>query len=278
MRNKKREQIIKTVLSIILIGVGILNIFPFLFMLSASVKPLNEIFTYPISLIPKTFMWKNYTQLFSSQYSFVQWYWNTGVMVTITICIKVFVVTIAAYAFARLEFKGRDVVFLILLSAMMVPPEAMIIPKYILFKFLGITNTMWSLILPSVFDVFFVFLMRQFFMEIPKSLSEAAIIDGCGHFRIYLKIVMPLSKAAVFTMILFTFIWGWNDYMGPYIFITDTSKQMLSVGIKMFQISNAVNYSLQMAATTLVLIPIILLFIFCQKYFIEGIATTGVKE
>lgn len=276
--NDKKRLVVKIMLTAILLGLGVLNIFPFLFMVSASFKPNAEIFSYPIKFIPDTIVFHHFVEVFSDEYQFVKWYMNTAIMVAWTIAIKVFIVTMAAYGFAKLKFKGRELLFFILLSAMMVPPESMIVPKYILFKWMGLTDTMWALILPGAFDVFFLFMMRQFFLDIPHSLSEATICDGGGHFTIYAKIVMPLSKAAVITMILFTFIWGWNDYMTPYIFITDTSKQMISVGIKLFQTGKAVDYGAQMTAATLVLLPIIVMFLFAQRYFIEGIATTGVKE
>lgn len=260
-----------------MIAFGLTNIFPFIFTLSASFKPLNEIFTYPIQLIPETFIWTNYTSLFSEEFDFVRWYLNTIMRVSMTIGFKFMVVSLTAYAFAKMEFKFKNVIFLIFLSSMMIPQEAMIIPKYIIFKNIGITNTVWSLVLPNMFDVFFVFMLRQFFLSIPKDLSEAGIIDGCGHFKIFTNIVMPLAKPALITMVLFTFIWGWNDYMNPYIFITDTNKQMLSVGIKLFQIGFSTDYGLQMAAAMLVLLPVLILFLFTQKYFVEGVATSGMK-
>ncbi len=274
----KEKKSVNVVLTVIMIVVGLLNIFPFIFMLSSSFKPLNQIFTYPIQLIPETPIISNYIELFSEKYDFIRWYINTAVMVTTNILLKMFIVTLTAYAFAKMRFRGRDVLFLILLSSMMIPPDAVIIPKYVIFKSLHLTNTMWSLILPAIFDVFFVFMLRQFFLSIPNELSEAAIIDGCGHFKVYSRIVLPLAGPAITTMVVFTFIWAWNDYMGPYIFITDPKKQMLSVGMKMFQVSNAVDYGLLMAGATLVLIPVILIFIFAQRYFVEGIATSGMKN
>ncbi len=277
MKNKKRK-FGKILLTAVLFLFGIACIFPFIFMLSSSFKPLNEIFVYPIKLIPEHFILSNYAEVFSEKYNFIQWYGNTLVMVFLIIILKIGIVTLTAYAFARLRFKGRDVLFLVLLSSMMIPPDAVIIPKYVIFKAFGIVDSMWSIILPSIFDVFFVFMVRQFFLAIPETLSEAAIIDGCSHFKIYSRIILPLAKPAIVTMILFTFIWAWNDYMGPYIFITSPEKQMLSVGIKMFQVNNAVDYGLQMAAATLVLVPILIVFLFCQKYFIEGIATSGMKN
>ncbi len=268
----------KLILTIGLLIIGVMNIFPFLFMLSSSFKPLNQIFTYPIELIPETIIFTNYTELFSEQYSFIRWYANTLITVSLIILLKIFIVSITAYAFAKLQFKGRDILFLCLLSSMMIPPDAVIIPKYIIFSSLGITDTMWSLILPAIFDVFFVFMLRQFFISIPVSLSEAAIIDGCSHFKIYRKIIMPLTGPAITTMIMFTFIWAWNDYMSPYIFITTPEKQMISVGMKMFQVANAVDYGLVMAGATIVLIPVVLLFLVAQKYFVQGIATSGMKN
>lgn len=268
----------KIILTVLLFLFGVACIFPFVFMLSSSFKPLNEIFVYPIKLIPENFILTNYIEVFSEKYDFVRWYGNTLTMVILIIVLKIGVVTLTAYAFARLRFKGRDVLFLVLLSSMMIPPDAVIVPKYVIFKAFGIVDSMWSIILPSIFDVFFVFMVRQFFLAIPETLSEAAIIDGCSHFKIYSRIILPLAKPAIVTMVLFTFIWAWNDYMGPYIFITSPEKQMLSVGIKMFQVNNAVDYGLQMAVATLVLVPILIVFLFCQKYFIEGIATSGMKN
>ncbi len=275
---EKNTKLKKIILTVIMVAFGLLNIFPFIFMISSSFKPLNQIFTYPIRIIPETFITSNYKALFSDQYMFVRWYANTIVAVVSIIVLKLFIVSLTAYVFAKIEFRGKEVLFLFLLSSMMIPPDAVIVPKYVIFKFLGITDTLWALILPAMFDVFFVFLLRQFFQSVPNSLSEAAIIDGCGHFRIYSQVIMPLSGPSVMTMILFTFIWAWNDYMNPYIFITSPEKTTISVGLKMFQIDNSVDYGLVMAAATLVLIPIIILFLAAQKHFIQGIATTGMKD
>ena len=155
--------------------------------------------------------------------------------------------------------------------------EALFIPRYMIFKNLHILDTMWSLILPSCVDVYFVFLLRQSFVSIPDSLSEAAKIDGCGHFRIYWKIIFPLAKPAIATMALFSFTWSWNDYMGPYLYISTMDKQMLSVGVKLFSSGLIQDYGSQMAAATAVLLPILIAFLFCQKFFIEGVASSGVK-
>lgn len=208
---------------------------------------------------------------------FLQWYGNTIIMTVLTLVIKTFIVCITAYAFAKLNFKGKNVIFIIFLSSMMMPGDVTMVQRYIIYKQIHLINTMWTLILPASFDMYFVFMMRQFFMDIPNSLSEVAIMDGCSHFKIFYKIMIPLAKPAILTMLLFSFVWQWNDYTDPFIFITDISKQMLPVGLSTFQVLKVTNYAAQMAGATLALLPIIVVYLFMQKYFVEGIATSGIK-
>ena len=266
----------KLILTIILLAVGIINIFPFIFMISSSFKPLGKVFEYPIRIIPGQLYLNNYIDIFSKDYDFLLWYKNTIVLEIVTMICKIFVVTLGAYAFARLRFRGRNIIFLFLLSALMLPVDATLVQKYIIFKILHLTDTMWVLVVSYTFDVYFLFLMRQFFLTIPFELSEAAIIDGCGHFKVFYRIILPLAKPGLITMVLFTFVSAWNDFTGPFIFITDIKKQMLTVGIQMFQIQRITDYALQMAGASLGLIPIIIVFLFSQKYFIQGITTTGI--
>lgn len=267
----------KLLLTVVAGGFGLMNLFPFIFMLSSSFKVLGKVFEYPFRLIPDPFVTEHYRGLFDDRYNFVLWYQNTAVMVVLTLLLKCAVVAITAYAFARLEFQGRDKIFLLFLAALMLPGDATIIQRYVLYKMLHLTDSMWALILPAAFDVYFVFLLRQFFMSIPRELSEAGIIDGCGHIRVFYKIILPLAKPAMITMILFSFVWAWNDFTNPFIFITNVNKQMLTVGISMFQEVKSQNYPLQMAASALALIPVLILFLFSQQYFIKGIATSGIK-
>ena len=202
-------------------------------------------------------------------------------MTGLTLILKFFIITITAYGFAKIKFPGRDAIFLVLLAGLMIPSDIMIMPRYIIFKNLGILNTMWSLILPAAVDVavdvYFVFLLRQAFVAVPEALSEAARIDGCSHFTIYRRIILPLCMPQVATMLLFSFVWSWNDYMGPYLYISDIDKQMISVGIKLFASGLAQDYGAQMAGATLVLVPVIIAFFLCQKYFVEGITAGAVK-
>ncbi|MDR1970810.1 MAG: carbohydrate ABC transporter permease [Treponema sp.] len=273
-----RKNIAAVLLTVLLLGIGVSFIFPFLFMLSSSFKPLGEIMVYPIKYIPRNPTFQNYhTVFFTPLLNFGRWYINTLVMEAHILVLKTIVVTLTGYAFAKIKFFARDVIFLVLLSALMIPSDIMIIPRYIIFSRIHIIDTHWSMIFPYMFDIYFVFLIRQFFITIPESLTEAAEIDGCNHFMIYSRIIIPLSMPAVLTMILFTFVWAWNDYMMPYIFINSVDKQMLSVGMNLFAVGIRQDYGAQLAAATIILIPIFVVFLFSQKYFVEGIATSGMK-
>lgn len=275
---KKKNNALKWVLTIFMFIVGIICITPFIFMVSSSFKVSGEVMKFPWHLIPESPTIQNFIGLFTNGiYNFQKWYANTIVMTALTIIIKVFFVSFTAYGFAKINFKGKDVIFLVLLSAMMIPSDIMILPRYIIFKDLHILDTMWALILPSCVDVYFVFLLRQSFISIPESISEAAKIDGCGHMKIFWRIIFPLSKPAIATMALFSFTWSWNDYTGPYLYISTMDKQMLSVGIKLFASGLTQDYGAQMASATIVLVPIMIAFLFCQRFFIEGVASSGVK-
>lgn len=276
MKTKKKS--IKIALTVFILLIGLASNFPFLFMISSSFKVSGEVMKFPWHLIPDNPTIMNFKALFTNGiYNFQKWYFNTVVMTALTIAIKIFFVSFTAYGFARIKFRGKDAIFLVLLSAMMIPGDIMIIPRYMIFKNLYILDSMWALILPSCVDVYFVFLLRQSFISIPDSISEAAKIDGCSHLKIYWKIIFPLAKPAIATMALFSFTWSWNDYMGPYLYISTMDKQMLSVGVKLFSSGLIQDYGAQMAAATVVLLPILVAFLFCQKFFIEGVASSGVK-
>ncbi len=275
---QKKNKIFGWVLTIVMLIVGLLCIYPFIFMVSSSFKVSGDVLQKPFQIIPDPATLENMKGLFHSDYyNFPKWYLNTVLMTGITIIIKLFLITYTAYGFSKIKFKGRDAIFLVLLAAMMIPADIMILPRYMIFKNLKLLNSMWAIIIPSCVDVYFVFLLRQAFISIPESISEAAKIDGCNHFTIYARIITPLAKPSIATMILFSFVWTWNDYMSPYLYISDINKQMLSVGIKLFSAGQAQDYGSQMAAATLVLLPIIVVFLFCQRFFIENATSSGVK-
>lgn len=272
---KKRNKIILTVVMII---IGTLSIYPFLFMVFSSFKLSGEVLSTPLQPITENFTFKNFNTVFTATNTFfVRWYGNTLLMTGITLLLKLVIITLTAYGFSKIKFPGRDGIFLFLVSAMMIPADIMIMPRYILYMRLNLIDSMWTIILPSLVDVYFVFLLRQAFIAVPDSISEAAKIDGCNHLQIYWKMILPLSKSGIATMLLFSFVWVWNDYMSPYLYINSDIKQMLSVGIRKFADGMVADYGAQMAASTIVLLPIIIVFFFCQKYFVEGVTAGAVK-
>ncbi|MBE3132722.1 MAG: carbohydrate ABC transporter permease [Acidobacteria bacterium] len=273
---KARSAATRAVLSALVLVMGLLMITPFLFMLSASFKHPGLVFVEPLRLIPRVVFLGNFQRVFADRL-YPLWYWNSIRIVLLTIPLRGFVVSLAAYAFARLRFRGKNLLFLLFMATMMITPEATLVPRYLLYKAFGLIDNQWAIIVPAVFDVFFLFMLRQFFMTVPRELSEAAFIDGYGHLRIYWRILLPLSKPALITMVLFTFIWIWNDYANPFVFINSMKKQLITTGLQFFQSREGANYALQMAGATFAVIPTVVLFTFTQRYFVQGIATSGIK-
>lgn len=255
--------------------IALITVYPFIFMLSSAFKKTSDVFE-SFSIIPKEFYFDNIKRLFSDDL-FPTWYWNSIWTICLTVLLRVIIVSAAAYAFARLEFKLKNIMFTVFISALIITPDTTIVSRYLIYKYLHLYDTAWSIILPAAADVFFLFLMRQFFMGVPKELSEAAKVDGCGHFRIYAQIMLPLSVPAIVTMVLFTFVWTWNDFVNPFIFISDIKRQLITVGLSYFQGLAGPNIALQMAGASIATIPTLILFVFLQKYFIQGIASSGIK-
>jgi multiple sugar transport system permease protein len=273
---RRRELAVRTLLSVLVFATGLFMITPFVFMLSAAFKPNGLVFVEPLRIIPRNLFLDNFQRIFADRL-YPVWYWNSIRITLITMPLRGFLVSLAAYAFARMRFRGKNALFLLFMATMMITPEATIIPRYLMYKGMGLVDTQWAIVVPAVFDVFFLFMLRQFFMTIPRELSEAAFIDGTGHFWVYSRIVLPLSKPALVTMVLFTFIWMWNDYVNPFVFINSMEKQMITTGLQFFQAREGANYALQMAGATFAVIPTVILFTFTQKYFVQGIATSGIK-
>ena len=273
---KGRGIALQAALSLLVFVLGLLMITPFLFMLSASFKHPGLVFVEPLRLVPRVVFLGNFQRLFSDRL-YPLWYWNSIRVVLITIPLRGLVVSLAAYAFARLRFRGKNAMFLLFMATMMITPEATLVPRYLMYKAFGLIDSQWAIIVPAVFDVFFLFMLRQFFMTIPHELSEAAFIDGYGHLRIYWRIILPLSMPALTTMVLFTFIWIWNDYANPFVFINAMKRQLITTGLQFFQSREGANYALQMAGATFAVIPTVVLFTVTQKHFVQGIATSGIK-
>lgn len=261
----------------LLLAGSALFLLPFFWMVSTSLKDEVGLFSIPPEWIPNSFKWSNYVAAVQS-FPFLRYTLNTTFLTAVSMFGSVLSSSLVAYAFARLRFPGRTFWFVLLLATMMLPAQVTMIPLFVLFKELGWINTYLPLTVPFFFGgAFYIFLLRQFFLTIPKELSEAAKIDGCPEFFIYLRIFLPLSKPALATLAIFTFMLTWNDFLGPLIYLNDSDLFTLALGLRSFQMQYGTRWNVMMAASILVMLPTIVLFFTCQRYFIEGITLTGVK-
>ncbi|MCM3217058.1 carbohydrate ABC transporter permease [Niallia taxi] len=274
---KKGRKLEKGFTYFLLIALSILFLFPFLWLIGTSVKPENEAMAFPPTLLPKNWDLANYKEVFTLV-DFGQYYLNS---VIVTVCVVIGTVvssTLVAYGFARIKGKGRNFWFVLLLGTMMLPPQVTMIPVYMIFSKLGWVNTFLPLIVPSFFgSAYFIFLLRQFFKTIPKELEESAYLDGCGAFGIFWRIIIPLSVPSIITVALLSFMWTWNDFLNPLIYLNDDSKYTLALGILQFKGALLIQWGPMMAASVFIILPLIIIFFVGQKYFVQGIATTGGK-
>lgn len=260
----------------ILIVLALFTLIPFLWMVSSSFKTNNDVFSIPIQWIPKTFHPENYSVIWQ-RIPLATFFKNTAILsITITL-IQLFTSSFAAYGFSKMHFKGRDVLFLAYIGTIAVPWQSYMIPQFILMRKLGLTDTLASLMLLQAFSAFGVFLLRQYYMTIPDSLSESARIDGLSEWGIYRKIILPLVTPAIASLTIITFVNTWNDYMGPFIYLSSTENKTIQLGLKMFVGLYDAEYALIMAASVVSVLPVGILFLSMQKYFVEGIASSGVK-
>ena len=266
----------KTILYIVLIAVSLFTLVPFVWMISSSLKLDREVFAYPMKWIPETFRWENY-MLIWQKVPMITYIKNTAFIANVVTFLQTLTSSFAAYAFAKLTFKGRDVLFLAYIATIAVPWQAYMLPQFIMMRSIGLYDTVWALVVLQSFTAFGVFLMRQFYQGIPTELCEAARIDGLSEYGIWARIMLPLSKAAIATLVIFTFVNTWNDYMGPMIYLTRDFNKTIQVGLRRFIQENSSDYHLIMAASLCSLLPVSIVFLSLQKYFIEGIATSGLK-
>lgn len=273
---KLKREIKRTILSLFLLGLTLMLALPIFWMISSSFKPEGELFQFPIKWIPENPIFTNYVKAWT-KFPFATWYWNT---IKVTAGIILFSLTssaLAGYAFARLKFPGRTFLLIAYICTMMIPFELRIIPQFTLYQFLGLQNTHWTIILPWVFNPFNVFMLRQAFMGIPIEITESAKIDGCPEFLIFWKLMLPNITASLMALMIIQFVHGWNSYLAPIIYLASTTKQLLSPGIGTFVQQYNNNYAMQMAGASSALIPILIVYLIGQKYFIEGIAMSGIK-
>jgi multiple sugar transport system permease protein len=277
MRNTKRT-ISQIATYSTLIIISFICLVPFYWMIRSSFMDMAQIFKMPPEWIPKPIRFSNYKEALT-MLPFAKYFSNTLIIVVLSVTGTVITSSLCAYSFARINWKGRDKVFGILLTAMMIPFAVTLIPTFIGWQKLGFVNTYAPLVVPAWFGggVFNVFLLRQFFKTIPKELDEAALMDGAGHFTIYSKIIMPLSKPSLIVVGLFSFMGAWNDFLGPLVYLNDGDKFTLSLGLMQFQGMYSAQWQYMMAASSVVIIPTVIIFFMGQKYFIEGISMTGMK-
>jgi len=249
---------------------------PFLWMVSASLQMDKDVFRFPFRWIPKEPRWKNY-RLIWERVPFLTFILNTAKLTVIITALQIVTSSLAAYAFARLRFKGRDVIFLGYVATIAIPWQVYMVPQFIMMRRLGLNDSHAALVLLQAFTAFGVFLMRQFFISIPKELSEAARIDGLNDLGIYARIMMPLAKPALATLTSFSFVTVWNDFMGPLIYLSSEKLKTIQLGLRMFIAQYSAEYALIMAASLVSLMPVILLFVSLQRFFVQGVASSGVK-
>jgi multiple sugar transport system permease protein len=251
-------------------------IFPFLWMITTSLKGQQEVYIYPPTLFPKELHWENFTHVLDTV-PFLRFYLNSVIVTTLITISKVITASLAGYVFARIEFPGRNVIFYMYLATLIIPEQVTVIPLFLLITRLGWIDTYQGLIVPFLADAFAVFFLRQFFISLPRELEDAARIDGASRLQILSKIILPLAKPALATITLFIFLSHWDDYLWPLIITNNATMRTLPIGLKFFTEESGAQLNYMMAAALMASVPIIILFFFAQKQFIEGIALTGTK-
>lgn len=259
-----------------LIALSLFMLVPFYWMVISSLKLNKDVFSIPMKWWPDTIHWENY-KIIWKKLPLVTFFFNTAKLTVITTLIQLCTSCFAAYGFTKTRFKGRDLIFLMYVTTIAVPWQVYMVPQFILVSRLGLNDTHLGLILMQAFSAFGVFLIRQFYISIPDELCEAARIDGLNEYGIFGKIVFPLGKPAMATLTIFTFTNVWNDFMGPLIYLKTKELKTIQLGIRMFISQFGADYAWIMAASVCSLIPVIIVFLSCQKFFVEGVAASGIK-
>lgn len=258
--------------------IGISMLVPLVWMISTACKVEADVFNFPIDWIPKRWNFiQNMKEVWSGDYNFALYYWNSIKVTVFATVLQVFVSALGAYGFSKIHFKGRDKLFLAYLATMMIPPQVTIVSQFIIMRNIGLYNSHTGLVLMLAFSVYGVFLLRQAMLAIPESLSEAAKIDGAGHVRIFFQIILPMVKPSLATLATLKFVWTWNDYQAPLVFLNNRNLYTIQLGMKAFTSESGSYYSLIMAAAVSAIVPLIVVFLLCQRFVVDGIATGAVK-
>ena len=260
--------------AVLMWALALLCVYPFIMMVLISFRNQGDVYVPLFGKARLTI--DNYIQVLKTRY-FGNWYWNSVRTVMVSIFFRLLVTIPASYAFARMKFKGRGLILGLLVATMMVPAEATMVARYLYFKKLGILNSSLSIVFPEIAEVFYLVILIEFFRSVPESLLEAAKIDGASHLAIMIRVFVPLSGPSIATVVLFSFINIWNNFVDPFLFINNTSRQLLTAALKFFQSSGGANVPMQLAGASLSVIPIIVLFVFTQKFFVAGISSSRIK-
>lgn len=267
----------KSVVTLITLVIGIIMVLPFLWMISSSFKNSADIFQFPIRWIPKKWDFMNYKTVWSGPVPFYVFYFNSIKITFLQVTGSLLTSSLAGFAFAKIRFKGKEPIFLMYLATMIIPPQVLFVPKFIMFDQMHLVNTHLAIILPGMFTAMGTFLMRQFFSTLPNELLEASKIDGAGYWKMFWQISLPLVKPALVTLLILTFTWHWNEYENPLILLRDRDLFTIPLGLTSFTDENGTNYPLIMAASVSALAPLVLIVSIFQRWFVEGIANTGLK-
>jgi multiple sugar transport system permease protein len=270
-----RRRLGSWLLALFLVPTALLMLMPFIWMLSTSLKSAGAVFEYPPTFIPDSIRWDNYRRIFEVL-PFARFFLNSLLVASAVTVIHLSSSAMAAYAFARLRFPGRDALFLGYLATLMIPAQVVIIPNFILLRYLGWIDTYQALILPAAFNAFGTFLLRQYFLTIPGELEDAAVVDGASHIQIFTRVILPLSGPALSALAIFTFLFNWNSFLYPLVVTNSVHMSTLTVGLNTLQGQYNTAWTLLMAGSVIALLPVLLVFIFAQRYFIKGITLTGI--
>lgn len=268
----------KIILTVLFWAIGITMLLPLFWMISTACKVEADVFNFPIEWIPTRWnLVNNMKEVWGGKYNFGMYYLNSIKVTIAATVLQVFVSTLGAYGFSKVNWKGRDQVFMLYLATMMIPPQVTVVSQFIIMREIGLYNSHLGIILLLAFSVYGVFLLRQAMMAVPNSLSEAATIDGAGHWTIYSRIILPLVKPTMATLATLKFVWTWNDYQTPLVFLNSRELYTIQLGMKQFASESGSYYSLIMAAAVSSILPLVIVFLFCQSFVVDGIAAGAVK-
>ncbi|MFC0408712.1 carbohydrate ABC transporter permease [Roseomonas elaeocarpi] len=255
---------------------AVVMIFPLYWMLATAIRPRAEVFEPIVSLLPQQLTWENFRNIWL-RYPFLSWTVNSSFIAVVAVAITVSINLLCGYVFAKFRFPGRDVIFFAILGALMIPIQVILVPEFLVTSWLGLLNSPWGVILPRAAEAFGVFMVRQFMVSIPDELLEAARLDGAGEMRIFLRIVLPLSRPIIAVLIIFTFMWRWNDFAWPLVVLTDQAQFTLPLGLNLLRGEANPDWGGVMALALVSLLPMLLIFLIFQRYLVQGIASTGLK-